>query len=224
MSTTNMTPTTGPPSRRAPSRRGTVTAHYLEPDWFTRHIFNLWSRASPAWGSASGAPGSWSTGADHRRAAPRPGEPADHRREALPGLPPGPDPWVRNVRHAGGHLVLILGRRRELCTAREIPAADSVPVLRTYLPPLEVRDGHVLRRHDARLHRRRVGCRGRQPPGLRARLNLDAVANRRFRRIRYAASVGHHDPMSSLHGGVLRKTETLGTTPTLTRRSSATAR
>ena len=29
--------------------------------------------------------------------------------------------------------MLILGRRRQLCTAREIPAADSVPILRTYL-------------------------------------------------------------------------------------------
>jgi hypothetical protein len=40
---------------------------------------------------------------------------------------------VRNVRHAGGHMVLILGRRRQLCTAEEIPVADSVPILRTYL-------------------------------------------------------------------------------------------
>ena len=44
--------------------------------------------------------------------------------------PRGETQWVRNVRHAGGHLVLILGRRRRICTATEIPAADSVPVLR----------------------------------------------------------------------------------------------
>jgi len=47
--------------------------------------------------------------------------------------PRGETQWVRNVRHAGGRLVLILGRRRRLCTATEIPVADSVPILRTYL-------------------------------------------------------------------------------------------
>ena len=47
--------------------------------------------------------------------------------------PRGETQWVRNVRHAGGHLVLILGRRRQLCTATEIPVADSVPILRAYL-------------------------------------------------------------------------------------------
>ena len=40
---------------------------------------------------------------------------------------------MRNVRHAGGHLVLILGRRRQLCTAHEVPVADAVPILRAYL-------------------------------------------------------------------------------------------
>ena len=29
--------------------------------------------------------------------------------------------------------MLILGRRRRLCTASEIPPADSVPILRSYL-------------------------------------------------------------------------------------------
>ena len=47
--------------------------------------------------------------------------------------PRGETQWVRNVRHADGHLVLILGRRRQLCTAREIPVADRVPILRAYL-------------------------------------------------------------------------------------------
>jgi deazaflavin-dependent oxidoreductase (nitroreductase family) len=47
--------------------------------------------------------------------------------------PRGETQWVRNVRKAGGHLVLILGRRRQLCTATEIPEADRIPILRTYL-------------------------------------------------------------------------------------------
>jgi hypothetical protein len=29
--------------------------------------------------------------------------------------------------------VLILGRRRELCTATEVPVAERVPILRSYL-------------------------------------------------------------------------------------------
>jgi hypothetical protein len=37
------------------------------------------------------------------------------------------------VRSADGHLVLILGRRREHCTAEEIPVETSVPILRSYL-------------------------------------------------------------------------------------------
>ncbi len=47
--------------------------------------------------------------------------------------PRGETQWVRNVRHAGGHLVLILGRRRQLCTATEIPVEDTLPILRHYL-------------------------------------------------------------------------------------------
>ena len=48
--------------------------------------------------------------------------------------PRGETQWVRNVRHAGGHLVLILGRRRQLCTATRDPAwPTAVPILRAYL-------------------------------------------------------------------------------------------
>ena len=47
--------------------------------------------------------------------------------------PRGETQWVRNVRHSGGHMVLILGRSRQLCTAQEVPVADSVPILRAYL-------------------------------------------------------------------------------------------
>ena len=47
--------------------------------------------------------------------------------------PRGETQWVRNVRHADGHMVLILGRRRQICRATEIAPADAVPVLRAYL-------------------------------------------------------------------------------------------
>ena len=47
--------------------------------------------------------------------------------------PRGETQWVRNVRHTGGHLVLILGRRRRECTATQVPPADAAPMLRAYL-------------------------------------------------------------------------------------------
>jgi hypothetical protein len=47
--------------------------------------------------------------------------------------PRGETEWVRNVRRADGHLVLVLGRRRQSRTARELPVAERVPVLRAYL-------------------------------------------------------------------------------------------
>jgi deazaflavin-dependent oxidoreductase (nitroreductase family) len=47
--------------------------------------------------------------------------------------PRGETQWVRNVRAADGHLVLILGRRRRICTATEIPVSERPAILRTYL-------------------------------------------------------------------------------------------
>jgi deazaflavin-dependent oxidoreductase (nitroreductase family) len=45
----------------------------------------------------------------------------------------GETEWVRNVRAAGGQLVLILGRRRQVCTAAEVPASERAAILRAYL-------------------------------------------------------------------------------------------
>ena len=47
--------------------------------------------------------------------------------------PRGEGQWVRNVRAAGGHLTLLLGRRREAVVAVELAGEDKVPVLRAYL-------------------------------------------------------------------------------------------
>jgi len=107
---------------------------YQEPGWFTRNVFNklvagltglgisvLGSRVLAVRGRKSGQ---W-------RTTPVNLLTIDGQRYLV--SPRGETQWVRNVRHAGGHLVLILGRRRQLCTATEIPVADSVPVLRAYL-------------------------------------------------------------------------------------------
>ncbi len=121
MSTASITP---------PSR----TAHYLEPDWFTRNVFNrvvkgLTRLGVSVWGSRV---------LEHRGRTSGKLHHVPVNLLTIEGTrylvsPRGETQWVRNVRHAGGHLVLILGRRRELCTAREVPVADSVPVLRAYL-------------------------------------------------------------------------------------------
>jgi hypothetical protein len=47
--------------------------------------------------------------------------------------PRGQTQWVRNVRAAEGRLTLIKGRKRVECVATQLPAAESVPVLRAYL-------------------------------------------------------------------------------------------
>jgi hypothetical protein len=47
--------------------------------------------------------------------------------------PRGETQWVRNVRSAGGNLVLIHGSRRKQHTATEVPVAERIPILREYL-------------------------------------------------------------------------------------------
>jgi deazaflavin-dependent oxidoreductase (nitroreductase family) len=47
--------------------------------------------------------------------------------------PRGETQWVRNVRAADGHLVLILGRKRQICTATEIPVSERAAILKVYL-------------------------------------------------------------------------------------------
>ena len=115
-------------------RPGPPAATYRHPDWFTRHIFNplvqgLTRLGVSVWGSRV---------LEHRgRVSGRP-----HRTPVnlltIDGTeylvaPRGETEWVRNVRRADGHLVLILGRRRQSRTARELPVAERVPVLRAYL-------------------------------------------------------------------------------------------
>src|SRR5579871_921363 len=111
-----------------------AAVHYKQPDWFTTHVFNkavsgLTRLGISVLGSRVLEHRGRTTGTLHHTPV---------NLLTLEGTqylvaPRGETQWVRNVRHAGGHLVLILGRRRQLCTAREIPAHDAVPVLRTYL-------------------------------------------------------------------------------------------
>jgi hypothetical protein len=117
-----------------PSSEHPASAHYKRPDWFTRNVFNrvlsgLTRMGISVWGSRV---------LEHRgRTSGR----LHHTPVNLLSIdgtqylvaPRGETQWVRNVRHAEGRLVLILGRRRQQCTATEIPEADRVPILRAYL-------------------------------------------------------------------------------------------
>jgi deazaflavin-dependent oxidoreductase (nitroreductase family) len=126
---TGTTPATSTPPATA---AGQYQQH--QPDWFTRRIFNplvnlLMRLGISVWGARV---------LEHR--GRRSGE-LHHTPVNLLTIdgtdylvaPRGETQWVRNVRAADGHLVLILGRRRRICTATEIPVDERADILRTYL-------------------------------------------------------------------------------------------
>jgi F420H(2)-dependent quinone reductase len=112
----------------------TATTNYRRPGWFTKNIFNrfvawLTRRGVSVWGSrVLEVPGR------------RTGEP---RRVPVNLLtvdgvdflvsPRGEGQWVRNVRANGGHLDLLLGKRRTRHVAHELADVDKIDVLRPYL-------------------------------------------------------------------------------------------
>jgi hypothetical protein len=123
------TMTTDPSSEHTPA-----AAHYKRPDWFTRNVFNrllsgLTRLGVSVWGSRVLEHRGRTSGKLHHT----PVNLLTIEGTQYLVAPRGETQWVRNVRHAGGHLVLILGRRRQFCTATEVPVSDSVPILRTYL-------------------------------------------------------------------------------------------
>jgi hypothetical protein len=109
-------------------------AHYQRPDWVTRNVFNrIMSGLTRLGVSVRG-----SRVLEHRGRTSGELHHTPVNLLTVEGTeylvaPRGETQWVRNVRHADGHLVLILGRRRRLCSATEIPPAEAVPVLREYL-------------------------------------------------------------------------------------------
>ncbi len=111
-----------------------AAAHYKKPGWFTRNVFNrLLSGLTRMGVSVLG-----SRVLEHRGRSTGKLHHTPVNLLTIEGTeylvsPRGETQWVRNVRHSGGRLVLILGRRRRPCTATEVPVADSVPILRAYL-------------------------------------------------------------------------------------------
>lgn len=112
----------------------TPTPHYRQPGWFTRNVFNravaaLTRIGISVWGS---------------RVLEVPGRTSGQPRRTPVNLltldghqylvsPRGEGQWVRNVRANGGHLDLLVGRRRTHWIARELSNADKLDVLRAYL-------------------------------------------------------------------------------------------
>jgi F420H(2)-dependent quinone reductase len=128
------TPTQETDMNTTPSPDQPASAHYKRPDWFTRNIFNRLTSGLTRMGvSVRG-----SRVLEHRG---RTSGNLHHTPVNLLSIegtqylvaPRGETQWVRNVRHAGGHLVLILGRQRQTCTATEIPVTERAPILRQYL-------------------------------------------------------------------------------------------
>jgi F420H(2)-dependent quinone reductase len=122
------------PTNDQPTPDQPATEHYQRPGWFTRNVFN---RAMSGL-TRIGVSVRGSRVLEHRGRSSGQLHHTPVNLLSVDGTqylvaPRGETPWVRNVRHADGHLVLILGRRRRLYTATEVPVPDRVPVLRAYL-------------------------------------------------------------------------------------------
>jgi deazaflavin-dependent oxidoreductase (nitroreductase family) len=108
-------------------------AHYREPGWFTRNVFNravaLLTRAGVSvWGSRElrvrgRTSGEWRT---------TPVNLLTYDGERFLVAPRGITQWVRNLRVAGAG-ELRVGRRTETFTATELPDPEKGPILRAYL-------------------------------------------------------------------------------------------
>lgn len=110
-----------------------MAERYVRPDWFTRNVFNrlvagmtrvgisVWgSRVLEVRGRKSGEP---------RR---NPVNPLTLDGARYLVAPRGHTQWVRNLR-AAGEGYLLLGRRRERFSARELGDDEKEPILRAYL-------------------------------------------------------------------------------------------
>jgi deazaflavin-dependent oxidoreductase (nitroreductase family) len=130
----------------------TPAAHYKEPGWFTRNVFNraigwLTRRGLSVWGSrVLEVPGRVS--GEPRRV---PVNLLTHEGHEYLVSPRGHGQWVRNVRANDGRLDLLLGRDRTHHVAHELDDADDakVEVLRAYLARWKLEVGQFFDGVDA---------------------------------------------------------------------------
>ncbi|MGH3579787.1 MAG: nitroreductase/quinone reductase family protein, partial [Mycobacterium sp.] len=104
-------------------------AHYRQPGWFTRNVANravagLTRAGLSIWGSRVLEVPGRSSGKLQR--IPVNVLELDGNRYLVSAR--GEGQWVRNVRAASGHIVLVLGRRRTPWVATEIMGAEKTPV------------------------------------------------------------------------------------------------
>lgn len=109
-------------------------AHYKRPDWFTRTVMNRSLNLMMRLGISFRG----SRVLEHRGRTSGQLHHTPVNLLTIDGVdylvsPRGQTQWVRNVRAADGHLVLILGRRRQIRTATELTPTVSSDILRTYL-------------------------------------------------------------------------------------------
>ena len=109
-------------------------AHYKEPGWFTRNVFNrvvarLTRMGVSVWGSRVLEVPGRKTGEPRRV----PVNLLTHDGRQYLVSPRGQGQWVRNVRANDGGLDLLLGRRRDHRVATELVDDAKVEVLRAYL-------------------------------------------------------------------------------------------
>ena len=146
-----------------------ATPRYVEPGWFTQHVFNravaLLTRAGlSVWGSRElrvrgRTSGEW-------RTTPVNLLTLEGTRYLV--APRGQTQWVRNLRVAGTG-ELRLGRRTETFRATEVVDAEKTPILRAVPQALEGRGRRLLRRRERHIVRRRGPPHRARPPGVPAR-------------------------------------------------------
>jgi deazaflavin-dependent oxidoreductase (nitroreductase family) len=110
------------------------TTNYKRPGWFARKVFGpflnfLMHLGISVWGSRVLEHTGRRSGKPHRT----PVNLLNVGAEEYLVSPRGETEWVRNVRAADGHLVLILGRHRQVRSAVEVPVEAAAPILRAYL-------------------------------------------------------------------------------------------
>jgi deazaflavin-dependent oxidoreductase (nitroreductase family) len=137
------------PHQPDPGSGDSDAAHYREPGWFTRNVFNravegltkagvsvLGSRVLEVRGRSSGTP----------RRTPVNLLTVDGVEYLV--SPRGQTQWVRNLRVAG-ELDLLVGHRRDHRRATEVPDEEKPPILRSYLRRWKVEVGVFFEGVDA---------------------------------------------------------------------------
>lgn len=110
-----------------------MAERFQEPGWFTKNVFNrLVAGATRIGVSVAGSRVLEVKGRKSGEWRRTPVNMLEFEGARYLVSPRGHTQWVRNMRVSGGGR-LVLGRRAEDFTAKEVPVEDRVPLLRAYL-------------------------------------------------------------------------------------------